>query len=120
MRIWEIIKDIFDDMNHNEANIRAMYEDLGSTQRQARKSAASLSFFKTFLPNFAGYIVGIAVSRLMGLEGIADVIFGIIGAVGIGVLESTVFDGISLKYAIIRHVIIVAGLSLFFGAVILS
>lgn len=118
MKIMEIIKDIFDDAEQHRTNYKDFADDqyVGRWYRR-RKDASAYSMFRVALPNIAGFLVGLAFTRLMEFTGIWYFIFGIIGALGIGVLESTLFDGISLKYAILRHFIIVFGLSLVFGII---
>ena len=119
MKIIDIIKDVFYDLDHNYNDARDFYKSQGDYSLRGSRGAAGASFFKTFLPNFAGFFVGLAFTKFMGFEGIAYLILGIIGAMGIGVLNSVLFQGISLKYAVIRHVIIVLGLSLIFGLLML-
>ena len=119
MNIMEIIKDVFNDLDHNYDNTRDFYKRQGDYSLRGSRGAAGASFFKTFLPNIAGFLVGLAFTRLLGFEGIAYLILGIIGAMGIGILNSVLFQGISLKYAVVRHVIIVLGLSLIYGLIMM-
>lgn len=104
MKIFEIIKDITDDVEIREARI----QDAEHISRSWRNShSKSAGFFLTILPNIVGFIVGCAAARLFVLPDIFYIIFGIIFAVAGGTYFSVAKEGISLKYAIIRHCIIV-------------
>lgn len=107
MKIFEIIKDIFDDVDHSTDSYTDMYRDLGSTSWDARRNGHDLGFFVTMLPNILGFLFGIAIAKMLSITGAAFLVFGAIGAVGLGVLNSVYRQGIALKYAVIRHVIIV-------------
>lgn len=108
MRILEIIKDIFDDTVHSADSYTDMYRDMGSTSWDARRNGFDIGFFMTMLPNILGFLLGLALTKMFGMGGAAYPVFGAIGAVGLGVLNSVYRQGIALKYAVIRHVIIVA------------
>lgn len=108
MRILEIIKDIFDDVDHSADSYTDMYRDMGSTSWDARRNGFDIGFFVNMLPNILGFLLGLAITRMLGMGGAAYPVFGAIGAVGLGVLNSVYRQGISLKYAVIRHIIIVA------------
>lgn len=108
MRILEIIKDIFDDVNHSSDSYTDMYRDMGSTSWDARRNGFDIGFFMTMLPNILGFLLGLALTKMFGMSGAAYPVLGAIGAVGLGVLNSVYRQGIALKYAVIRHVIIVA------------
>ena len=108
MRILEIIKDIFDDTVHSADSYTDMYRDMGSTSWDARRNGFDIGFFITMLPNILGFLLGLALTKMFGMGGAAYPVFGAIGAVGLGVLNSVYRQGIALKYAVIRHVIIVA------------
>ena len=107
MKIKEIIKDIFDDTVHSADSYTDMYRDMGSTPWDARRNGFDIGFFVTMLPNILGFLLGLAITRMFGMGGAAYPVFGAIGAVGLGVLHSVYNQRIALKYAIIRHIIIV-------------
>jgi hypothetical protein len=119
MRILEIIKDIFDDVNHSLDSYTDMYRDMGSTSWDARRNGFDIGFFMTMLPNILGFLLGLALTKMFGMSGAAYPVLGAIGAVGLGVLNSVYRQGIALKYAVIRHVIIVSGIALIYGLVCL-
>lgn len=119
MRILEIIKDIFDDVNHSSDSYTDMYRDMGSTSWDARRNGFDIGFFMTMLPNILGFLLGLALTKMFGMSGAAYPVLGAIGAVGLGVLNSVYRQGIALKYAVIRHVIIVSGIALIYGLVCL-
>ena len=108
MKIFEIIKDIFDDTVHSADSYTDMYRDMGSTPWDARRNGFDIGFFVTMLPNILGFLLGLALTKMFGMSGAAYPVLGAIGAVGLGVLNSVYRQGIALKYAVIRHVIIVA------------
>ncbi len=112
MKIKEIFKDIVDDIDHSSDSYTDMYESMGSTPWDARRNGYDISFFTTLFPNILGFVFGLAITKLLGMGGAAYLIFGAIGAVGLGVLNSVYRQGIALKYAVIRHVIIVGVLCL--------
>ena len=119
MRILEIIKDIFDDVDHSADSYTDMYRDMGSTSWDARRNSFDIGFFVTMLPNILGFILGLAITKMFGMSGAAYPVFGAIGAVGLGVLNSVYRQGIAVRYAIIRHIIIVSGIALMYGLVCL-
>lgn len=108
MKIFEIIKDIFDDTVHSADSYTDMYRDMGSTPWDAWRHGFDIGFFVTMLPNILGFLLGLALTKMLGMSGAAYPVLGAIGAVGLGVLHSVYNQRIALKYAVIRHVIIVA------------
>lgn len=119
MKIKEIFKDIVDDIDHSSDSYTDMYESMGSTPWDARRNGYDIGFFTTLFPNILGFVFGLAITKLLGMGGAAYLIFGAIGAVGLGVLNSVYRQGIAIRYAIIRHIIIVLGIALVYGLVCL-
>ena len=119
MKIKEIIKDIFDDIDHSSDSYTDMYRGMGSTSWDARHNGRDLGLFTTLFPNLLGFLFGLAITKLLGMSGAAYLVFGAIGAVGLGVLNSVYRQGIAVRYAIIRHIIIVSGIALMYGLVCL-
>ena len=119
MKIKEIIKDIFDDIDHRSVSYTDMYSGMCSTSWDARHNGRDLGLFTTLFPNLLGFLFGLAITKLLGMSGAAYLVFGAIGAVGLGVLNSVYRQGIALKYAVIRHIIIVSGIALMYGLVCL-
>lgn len=109
MKIFEIIKDIHDDVEIRENRLN----DINPSNSWRRRNNNG-GFLLTILPNVAGFIVGCAVARLFVLSGVFYLIFGIIFAVAGGTYFSVAKEGISLKYAIIRHCLIVGFIGVIF------
>lgn len=114
MNLWgdikEIIADIFDDIDNEQKRINQLAKDMG-----ARRPEQGGGFFKVALPNFIGFIVGLAFARLLGFSGMAIyLISGTLFAVAVGTLEHTVFGEMNMKSAIIRNIIMVSFFCLMF------
>lgn len=122
MKIFEIIQDIFDDMDIREKRLRdsAPFDSPWRRTPSWRRKSRNASFLLTILPNIAGFIVGCAVTKFLTLSGIFYIIFGVIFAVAGGTYYSVTKEGISLKYAIIRHCIIVGFICAIFAFIVLT
>lgn len=112
--IKEITKDISDDIDTE--NKRSEQFEAG-TGRYRRNRGGEYGLYKVAIPNFIGFLVGLAFARLFEFPAVGYFILGIIFAVGIGVLENTVFGGMNLKASIIRNCIIVLFICMIFGIV---
>ena len=116
MSLWddikEVAKDISDDIDTENKRSEQFETGIG---RYRRKRGGEYGFYKIVIPNFIGFLVGLAFARLFELPVAGYFILGIIVAVGIGVLENTVFGGMNLKASIISNCIIVLFLCLLVG-----
>lgn len=118
-KIVEIIDDISDDVDHNTKSATDMYYSVGDYSWNARRNGRDFGTIKTLFPNIVGFLLGLALTKMFGMSGAAYPVLGAIGAVGLGVLNSVYRQGIALKYAVIRHVIIVSGIALIYCLVCL-
>ncbi len=119
MKILEIIQDILDDFHHTSDSCTDMYESMGSTPWDARDNGSDLGCLAMLLPNILGFLFGLAITKMFGMGGAAYLVFGFIGGVGMGVLNSVYRQGIALKYAVIRHIILVILMVLPFAVFVL-
>lgn len=115
MGLWNDIKetahDIMTDIDTEQERINQSASDMG-----ARKPDQGGGLIKVALPNFIGFVVGLAFARLLGFSGIAPyLISGTLFAVSVGTLEHAVFGGMSLKSAVIRNIIMVSLFCLMFA-----
>ena len=116
MRIIEIIKDIFDDVNTTDQRYEDSLGENGTFMPSYRRRRSSPGLWLLFLPQFLGFILGLAIAKMLGG---GYMIFGLIGAFGVGTYKSVSFDKISLKYALLRNVIILIMIFLLFGTAFL-
>lgn len=108
MGLWDDIKDtthdIMTDIDTEQQRINQTAKDMG-----ARKPEQGGGLMKVALPNFIGFVVGLAFARLLGFSGLVPyLISGTLSAVAVGTLEHTAFGGMNLKTAIIRNIIMVS------------
>ena len=76
-----------------------------STKSHDRK-ALGYAVFKMLFPHIAGFVIGCAFARLLTFGFIGYVIMGIIFAFLVGLHKSTYNDQISLKYAVIKNIVL--------------
>ena len=119
MRISEIIRDIFTDVEISNQRYRQDVYDNNPFTFGTERRATSAGFFKLFLPQFIGFIIGLAFTKLIGAGGAAYIIFGGIFALAVGVYKSVSFDKIAIKPAVIRNIIIMMLFCLFCGIALL-
>lgn len=119
MRISEIIRDIFTDADIANQRYRQDVYDNKPFSFGTERRANSAGFIKLLLPQFIGFIIGLAFTKLIGADGAAYIIFGGIFALAVGVYKSVSFDKIALKPAVVRNIIIMLLFCLFCGIVVL-
>ena len=71
------------------------------------ENATGYAVFKMLFPHIAGFVIGCAVARILTLGFTGYVITGIIFAFLVGVHKSTYNDQISLKYAVIKNIVLI-------------
>ncbi|MBR6581605.1 MAG: hypothetical protein IKK66_09945 [Ruminococcus sp.] len=118
-KIVEIIDDISDDIDHNTKSATDMYYSVGDYSWNARRNGRDFGTIKTLFPNIVGFLLGLAITKMFGGGGAGYLVLGAIFSIVFGVFYSVEFQKIALRYAIIRHIIIVAGIALMFGIVCL-
>lgn len=118
-KIVEIIDDISDDIDHNARSATDMYHSMGDYSWGARRNGRDFGTIKTLFPNIVGFLLGLAITKMFGGGGAAYLVLGVIFSIGFGVFYSVEFQKIALRYAIIRHIIIVTGIALMYGIVCL-
>ncbi|MDE6671386.1 MAG: hypothetical protein K2K16_04235 [Ruminococcus sp.] len=73
---------------------------------ESKGNAGGYALFKLLFPHIAGFVIGCAVARFMTLGFVGYMIMGIIFAFLVGVHKSTYNDRISLKYAVIKNIVL--------------
>lgn len=82
-------------------------EKIGIPKRSYNtENAFRYALFKMIFPQIAGFVIGCAVARFMTLGFVGYMIMGIIFAFLVGVHKSTYNDQISLKYAVIKNIVL--------------
>lgn len=119
MKITEIIKDIFDDIDATDKKHEDFLRESGTFRPRYRARRDNFGFFVIILPNLIGFAVGLAFARLFELSGSGYIVLGAICALAAGTYKSVSFDKISLKPALIRNVIIIGLFCIVFGFVLL-
>ena len=71
------------------------------------ENAFRYAVFKLFFPHIAGAVIGCAIGRMFELGLIGYVIMGVIFAFLVGVHKSTYDDQITLKYAVIKNIVLI-------------
>lgn len=124
MKISEIFKDIFSDVNTSNQRNEEARRERGDYWRTP--SDRTVNYFggwiTILLPQFLGFVLGLAVTKLLGFGGTAYFVIGGIGALVVGIYKSVSFDKISLVPAIVRNIILMLlfcgafALLMFFGS----
>lgn len=94
--IKNAVEDIHDDFN--------IYSTRDYTDREA--SPEEYAIMRIVLPHIFGIIIGCAVARMFEFVFIGYIITGIIFAFLVGVHKSTYSDKITLKYAVIKNIVL--------------
>ena len=127
-KITEILRDIRSDTDHiardleDQYEVRSKLEGLPDTpyrRHDRRSDANSNAAWVLIFPNIFGFVFGLAVCRFLVLHGWFYLLFGVLGALGIGTLKNVEFDGLSLVPALIRNGIIVGGVAIVFALMFL-
>lgn len=120
-KITEILRDIRNDTDHIARDLEDQYTQLDIRERRPDRygnrfdresKASSNAVWVLIFPNIFGFFFGLAVCRFVVLHGWFYLLFGVLGAFGIGTLKNIEFDGLSLVPALIRNGIIVGGLAI--------
>ena len=107
MNLFEIFRDIKADADINKRRIeedRANLDPVYSLSRHYRRSADG--WFPMFVPHILGFIVGLALTKFMGLDGASFLVIGGICAFIAGTYKSIAFDKISFVPAVVRNIIL--------------
>ena len=115
MDLKEIFKDIVTDVNDSNRRIKADRREredipLNSSQRAGEYFGGWLAIL---LPQFIGFILGLALTKIIGLHGTAYLVIGGLCALAVGTYKSVSFDKISFAPAVVRNIILML---LFCGA----
>ncbi len=94
--IKNAVEDIHDDFD--------IYRTRDYTDREASPEYAVM---RIVLPQIFGIIIGCAIARMFNFAFIGYLITGIIFAFLVGVHKSTYNDKISLKYAVIKNIVLI-------------
>lgn len=119
MKISEIIKDIFNDIDTVDKRHESDLRESGSFRPHYRARKDNLGMFVILLPQLIGFVVGLAFARLFELPGGGYLVLGAICAFAAGTYKSVSFDKISLKPALVRNAIIMGMFCIIFGIVLL-
>ncbi len=77
------------------------------SRNASKGNADGYALFKVLFPQIAGFVIGCAVARFMTLGFIGYIIMGVIFAFLVGVHKSTYDDKITLKYAVIKNIVLI-------------
>ena len=116
----ETINDIFDDMHTAESRHEEFLRDAGDPFPRYRARRSNVGFWALLVPNIIGFVVGLAITRFLGLHGAAYVIIGAICAFAAGTYKSVAFDKIALKFALVRNALIMAALAVVCAIIVLK
>ena len=124
MKISEIFKDILSDVNTKNQRTEEARRERGVYWMTPRDQVGNYfsSFMVLLLPQFLGFVLGLAVTKLLGFGGAAYFVIGGISALAVGTYKSVSFDKISLTPAIVRNIILMLlfcgafALLMFFGS----
>ena len=107
-RLYESRYDDFSEKNSPEKYFSGTeLEKIGIPKRSYNtENAFRYAMFKMIFPQISGFVIGCAVARFMTLGFIGYMIMGIIFAFLVGVHKSTYNDRISLKYAVIKNIVL--------------
>ena len=114
MKITEIIKDIFSDIEATDSRLEASNRDLGG--RYDRNSGGG-GFFVLLIPHLIGFALGLAIARLLEMNFNGYIAVGTLCAVMGGIYKSISFDKISLVPAIVRNLLIITPVFLYFAVI---
>ena len=123
MDIKEIFKDIITDVNISNKRIKSDRRERGLIPITPRQHAREYfgGWFAILLPQFIGFILGLALTRMIGLHGEAYLVIGGLCALAVGTYKSISFDKISFAPAVVRNIILMLlfcaafGLSMLLG-----
>lgn len=106
----ETVKDIFDDMNTAESRHEDFLRDVGDPFPRYRARRSNVGFWAILVPNIIGFVVGLAITRFLGLHGAAYIVIGAICAFAAGTYKSVAFDKIALRFALVRNALIMGAI----------
>lgn len=87
---------------------KSVVDELDIPKRSEPKGYLSgFAGFKILFPQIAGFVIGCAVARFFHFGLAGYIIMGIIFAFLVGVHKSTYDDKISLKYAVIKNIVLI-------------
>lgn len=73
---------------------------------EPKKYLSGFAIWKVLFPQIAGFVIGCAFARMFNFGFIGYMIMGVIFAFLVGVHKSTYNDKISLKYAVIKNIVL--------------
>lgn len=113
MKIFDTYKDIMEDLSISEQRYsRRRYSLFGRGRRD------STGLFIFLLPQIFGFIIGLALCRLIGFEGSAYLVSGCICAVLGGTVYNMLRDTMSLAGALLRNILIIIPIIVIVGITI--
>ena len=115
MDIKEIFQDIVTDVNDTNQRANSERRERGYIPLNSRQRAGEYlgGWLVILLPQFIGFILGLALTRMVGLHGAAYLVIGGLCALAAGTYKSISFDKISFVPAVVRNIILML---LFCGA----
>ena len=115
MDLKEIFKDIVTDVNDSNRRIKADRRERGDILLNSSQRAGEYfgGWLAILLPQFIGFILGLALTKIIGLHGTAYLVIGGLCALAVGTYKSVSFDKISFAPAVVRNIILML---LFCGA----
>jgi len=121
MNLKEIIKDIFSDISTADKRLedssKDLYGGLGNYDRYGRRNQGGGGFLVLLVPHFIGFAVGLAIARLVELPFSGYIALGTLCAIIGGVYKSVSYDKLSLMPAIVRNILMISPVFLYFAVV---
>lgn len=113
MKIKEILDDIFNEYDNHYTHAVSNFEQTRSGRGDPNSSYA---MWKLFMPNILGFVIGLALSKLLGFQGASGyLMFGVIFAVLLGMIDNVIMRKMRLVPALVRNTILTV-----FSAVVLA
>lgn len=122
MKLKDIIKDISDDYDNNYAHSQYNFEQPSKYTYSGRRRGdpnASYAVWKLYKANILGFLLGLALSKLMGFEAMGYLIFGVICSILLGMTDNIIMRKMDLTTALVRNLVLTVICAIFLGIVIL-
>lgn len=113
MKLFEVFRDITTDVDTHKRRIkenRTESDSPFSYHKRFRGTSAD-AWLLMIMPHILGFVIGFALTKLIGLEGLSFIVIGGICAFIAGTYKSVAFDKISFAPAVVRNIILMVLLS---------
>lgn len=114
--LFDTFRDIGDDFNNAEIDADASWRASGNFKTRRRGSSG---LWAVIWPQLIGAVLGLAVARMFQAGAFGYLIFAVLFAIIGGTYKSVNLDGIAIKHALVRNIIISVVFALFIGIAII-